>query len=128
MADPGTALQKAIYDLLSAALSVTVYQHVPQTSSYPYVVVGDMYGQPADNFGAFLKNETFVTLSIWSQYRGQKEVTDIAASIKDALHNARPTLASGRLAQMRVHRSRTSQEPDGLTYMGQVTVRCLVEH
>ena len=127
MADPGWAVQTAVYGLLSAGLSCPVYDHVPEDSAYPYVVIDRTVVGTDDTFST-RRDERFVTLSVWSQYRGQKEVVDIIAEIDTALHNQRPTLTNGRVVQMRIDRRDTNREPDGLTYMGQVSVRIVTEH
>ncbi|MNE98321.1 hypothetical protein D3C80_1968190 [compost metagenome] len=70
----------------------------------------------------------FQYLSVWSKYQGQAEVKRIMGEIGNALHRQRLRLATGRAVSVRVLRTRTNREPDGLTYQGQVTLRILTTH
>jgi orotate phosphoribosyltransferase len=74
------------------------------------------------------KDERMVYLSIWSQYRGQKEVVEIMADIDDALHRKALTLESGTMVQSFVQNKHTSREPDNLTFQGSVKLRIITQH
>lgn len=127
MSDPGWALQVAIKTALDAALSCPVYDGVPPGSSYPYVAIETQDARPDDPL-ASRRDERFVTLSVWSRYEGQKEVLEILADIDGALHQKQLAMSTGRMVRAYVTRKRTSREPDNKTFMGQATVRVLVEH
>lgn len=121
------ALQKAIYSAVDAALSVPVYDFVPQGSTYPYVTID--FQEAFDNdFLNGRKDRHLIYLTIWSDYRGQKEVMDIMSDIDATLHEARPALETGRVVQMRVIARQTSRDEDGLTYMGRVRLQVITEH
>lgn len=122
MADAGFSVQKAVYAALDAALSCSVYDHVPQGAAYPYVVIDSQLQVDADGIGARAEDRS-VYLSIWSTYKGQKEVLDIVADIRAALHRTRPTLDSGTAVWMTVARATTQRDADGETFQGLVTVR-----
>ena len=127
MTDPGWALQKAVYGALSAALSVPVYDDVPEGAAYPYVTLSSQAARPDDPLDS-RRDERFVYLTVWSSYRGQREVLEIMGQIDGALHRARPALETGRTVRAYVVRKVTSRDlPDG-TYSGNVTVRVIVEH
>lgn len=124
---PTWDLQKAIYQELSSALSVPVYDSVEQGTAMPYVTFDyfdltnrDMLNQRMD--------DVVMYFAVWSDYRGQREIMDILAAMDAALHEKRLTLDSGRIAQMRTLTMRTNREPDGLTYMGQYRLGVLIEH
>ena len=121
-----TAFKTALYVALDAALAVPVYDHVPQGSAMPYVVIDGMASDNAEFLNA-RKDEITALLSVWSTYSGQNEVLGIMAEIDTALHGNRLTLTSGRLASLRVVSRETSREPDGETYMGRVTITALME-
>jgi hypothetical protein len=80
---------KAIYDRLTASLSETVYDHVPQNlndNNYPYVKITplELENNDSDTENAF--TATFKVLS-FSRYRGTKEINDLSDEIFDSLHN-----------------------------------------
>lgn len=127
MTDPAIALQTALYTALDAALSCPVYDHVPQGSAYPYVVIESVTGNDADFINARKERKT-VTLSVWSTYRGQKEVITLLAAITTRLHGKKLPLSVGRMASTMSTATATNREPDGVTYMGQARVSVLVEH
>lgn len=127
MSDPSLALQTAIFSALDSALSCSVYDHVPQAASYPYVVIAQVSTDNAEFLNA-RKDRKTVYLAVYSTYRGQKEVQELMATISDTLHNNKLSLTTGRIASIRVIGMDTNREPDGVTYMGQVRVSVLVEH
>jgi len=127
MSDPSFSLQTALYTALDGALSCSVYDHVPQDSSYPYVVIDYEDVSDAD-FLNTRKDARLIYLSVWSQYAGQKEVKDIISTIDTTLHRKQLSLSSGRAVTVRVLSKRTNREPDGVTFMGQVGLQILTEH
>src|SRR5690554_4378261 len=84
------ALQGAILQRLKSysplmARATAVYDHVPQTAQFPYVVIGDDTAidfDTDDTTGA----ESTITIHVWSQKRGRKEAKQIQGDIYDALH------------------------------------------
>jgi hypothetical protein len=121
------AMQKALYAALDAALSVPVYDgKAPHSCALPYVTVGDVIEQPADSLSG-RRTEAFVTLSVWSRYRGKKEVSGIVADIDAALHEKKLAMEHGRMIRVRVVRKRIAPDIDGETFMGSVTLRVLYE-
>lgn len=127
MSDPSVALQAAMYTALEAALSCPVYDFVPQDAVEPYVVIASINSNNAELLNNRKDRKVFY-LSVYSTYRGQKEVQEIMAQIDAALHLQRLSLSTGRVASMRVLGTDTNREPDGVTFMGQVRVSVLVEH
>lgn len=128
MSDPGLALQKALFDKLSASLTVPVFDAVPAKTPYPYVTLDY---EVADNTtpvsGKKRENRLFY-LSIWSSYKGQAEVKRINGEIADALDEVPLPLSTGTAVSVRVLRTETTREPDGVTYMGSVTLRIITQH
>lgn len=127
MSDPSVALQTALYSALDAAVSCPVYDFVPQDAVEPYVVIASVTTNNAEYLNSRKDSKVFY-LSVYSTYRGQKEVQEIMGAISDALHNNRLSLTTGRVASMRVLGTDTNREPDGVTFMGQVRLSVLVEH
>lgn len=137
MADPSLAVQGAIYAALGGAsgftiggspgTTVKVYDKVPQGAAYPYVTLDSQFVNDAD-FLASRMDERFFYLNVWSTYSGQAQVLQIMAEIDARLHNKRLSLATGTMVICRVKRKRTNREPDGETFMSQVTLRILTQH
>lgn len=128
MTDPGLALQKALFEKLSASLSAPVFDDVPEGTPYPYVTLDY---ETADNTtpisGKKRENRLFY-LSVWSDYPGQAEVKRINAEIANALDEIPLPLETGNAVSVRVVRTETNREPDGRTYMGSVTLRIITQH
>jgi hypothetical protein len=126
MSDPSIAFQTAIYTELGAQLSVPVYDSVPQSATYPYVTI-DYQDSSRANWLSDRKDEKTMYFSVWSDYRGQKEVLSIMSEMDGLLHNQRFTLSTGRIAKMQVLSKRTNRESDGVTFMGQLRLQVLLE-
>jgi hypothetical protein len=126
MSDPSIAFQTAIYTELDAQLSVPVYDSVPQSATYPYVTI-DYQDSSRANWLSDRKDEKTIYFSVWSDYRGQKEVLQIMSEMDTLLHNQRFTLSTGRIAKMQVLSKRTNRESDGVTFMGQLRLQVLLE-
>ncbi len=128
MSDLPIAVQKAVKSALDTALgTVSVYDRVPQKTAYPYVTID---GQEATATDALAKNrdEIYLYISVWSRYAGSKEVLQLTQQIRTALHQQRLALDTGRMVRATVIRRRNRQEPDGLTFMGSITVKIIAEH
>lgn len=127
MAEPGLALHKALLAALDAALTVDVWDAVPQGSAYPYVTLDTSMAANADYLTS-RKDERFVFLSIWSETRGQEEVLSIIGQIDAAMSGATLTLDTGRVARVWIDRKSTQRDADNVTFMGQVVLRIITEH
>ena len=127
MSDPGLALQKAIYEKLSANLSAPVFDDVPDDTPFPYVTLDyEAVDNTTPISGKKRENRLFY-LSVWSDYQGQAEVKRINGEIADALDEVALPLATGTAVSVRVIRTETNREPDGKTYMGSVTLRIITQ-
>jgi hypothetical protein len=67
-------------------------------------------------------------LSVWSTYKGQAEVKRINSEIAAALDEVKLPLSTGNAVSVRVIRTESNREPDGVTYMGSVTLRIITQH
>lgn len=143
MTDHATGLQSALYQYLTDNLGTPVYDFVPESTAYPYVTI-DYQEAINSDFLSNRKDERIIYFSIWSDYRGQKEVMEIMSEMDDLLNQnytivdsvINPTIQDwydyftsgyGRIAQIKVLSKRTNREPDGLTYMGQLRLKVLLE-
>ena len=129
MPDLATATQDAIY----AALNVTavtdlapVYQHVPENTDPPIVIVGDINFEP---IGAKDGGLDRASAEIVSFYRGPKRagLYDIQAVIRDAL-DGQSIAATGALFSHPVQVSSEAELlEDGITYQGIQTFELIVQ-
>lgn len=108
---------------------MTVYDSVPQGAARPYVAFDRQIAEPHESEPLGSRRDTrFIYLSVWSDYRGQKEVVEIIEAIDARLHRSKLTLATGRMVRCEVLRRVTTPEPDNLTFQGQITLRIITEH
>lgn len=128
MADPSVALQVALYELLTSALTVPVHDSVPEDTPYPYVVIDSEISSNASPLSGKKRDDRLLYLSVWSDYQGQSEVKRINAEIAQALDGIKLPLSAGRVVAIRVLRTSSNREPDGRTYMGAVTLRIITQH
>lgn len=78
-------LQGAIFSALSTALpDVPIYDEVPETADMPYIVIGK---DSIDDNGTKLDDiyEISVEISIYSNYKGMKEVKEKSTKVIEAL-------------------------------------------
>lgn len=126
MTDPSWPLQQALYQALSD-LSCPVYDAVPQTAAYPYVVLGDEVRRNSDPVSGRRRDTRYRYLNIWSQHKGQSQVMQIMAEIDAALHDKPLTLSTGDVVSVRIDNSSTSRDADGETFMGRVTLKIITQ-
>lgn len=128
MADPGVALQQAIYQRLAAELTVPVFDAVPMDTPYPYVTIDSEQLVNASPISGRKRETRLLYFSVWSDYQGQAEVKRINGEIYAALNERPLPLAEGRAVSVRVTNMSTNREPDGRTYQGAATVRVITTH
>lgn len=128
MSDPGLALQAALFQKLSASLTVPVFDAVPMGTAYPYVTLDYEVADNASPISGKKRENRLFYLSVWSNYKGQAEVKRINSEIAAALDEIPLPLSTGTAVSVRVLRTGTNREPDGVTYMGSVTLRIITQH
>lgn len=121
MSDYAVAVQTAVYDALNGNSSLTssvsgIYDFVPESTSFPYVKVGD---QTMVEDGTKDKKGSDFTLMVhtFSRYRGSKEIKEIMSLVYDILHESSLSI-SGAMNNMRFEFSDIIKESDGLTTHG----------
>jgi hypothetical protein len=132
-------LQVAIYDALvaDAALMVqvsAVYDFVPANTSLndaptmPYIVIGDMTALDWDS-KTFTGEELTLTLHIWSEQPGWREVKQIFGHIKRILHDTLLDLSGDDHTSVLLRREfeETIRDPDNVTRHGVVRLRAIVQ-
>lgn len=133
MTNPGWALQKAAYEALIADTALTtllggdrLYDHVPQSSAFPYVAIDQMRINDWST-GTERGSEHVLMLHIWSRYDGKREAYEIADAVREALDDAELTLDDNRLVNLSHQYSDLKRDPDGETYHGVMRFRAVTE-
>lgn len=128
------ALQQSIFtkitsgtltDVAGTSITTKVFDDVPEGTSYPYVIIGE---ETATNFGTKDKdaNEHTLTIHVWSQYRGRKEIKNIMSQIYTILHNTDITVSGASLVNIRHEFEQTLLEADGITRHGVMRFRVVI--
>ncbi len=103
-----------------------VYDHVPQDSAFPYLVIGESHGGPFDT-KTESGMEQRLTIHAWSRYRGLKETKEIMAAVSAALDGQSLTVAGHALILLSHESSATFLDPDGLTRHGVQRFRAVTQ-
>ena len=133
MSNPGWDLQKAAYETLKAdsgfiALlgGTYIYDDVPQTAEFPFVVLDQMRINDWST-GTERGSEHILMLHIWSRYKGKQEAYEIADAIRSLLDDAELTLDDNRLINLTHQYSDLKRDTDGETYHGVIRFRAVTE-
>ena len=124
-------LQKAIFTKLNgnvdglSGANISVYDDIPQDTVYPYVQIGE---ETSANDGTKTLDavEHTLTIHVWSQYRGRREIKTIMTSVYDLLHNTAISVSGASLVNVRQEFSTTLAENDGITRHGVMRFRAVV--
>lgn len=83
-------VQVAVYTLLTATPGLTgipVHDRVPEGTTPPYVVLGELDELPDDAHDRRGYNSTLM-VHVWSAYRGRREAAQLLTVVDTALHRA----------------------------------------
>ena len=124
-------LQKSIFTALNnnvtgvSSAKIPIYDDVPEGTVYPYVVIGE---ETSSNNGTKTLDgvEHTLTLHVWSQYRGRREIKEIMQSVYEKLNNTAITVTGASLVNIRQEFSNTLAEQDGITRHGIMRFRAVV--
>lgn len=124
-------LQKAIYTALNgnvtgvSSANIPIHDDVAEGSLYPYIVIGE---ETTSNNGTKTLDgvEHTITLHVWSQYRGRREIKEIMQSVYEKLHNTAITVSGASLVNIRQEFSNTLAEQDGITRHGVMRFRAIL--
>jgi hypothetical protein len=124
-------LQKAIFAQLDgsivglSAANISVFDDVPENTSYPYVVIGE---ETATNNGSKDLDglEYTLTVHVWSNYRGRREIKEIMQSVYENLHDTAISVTGASLVNVRQEFNTTLAENDGITRHGVMRFRAVV--
>lgn len=116
------ALNNAVYGALTGdatlmSMVTGVYSHVPQDTSYPYIVIGDV----SSNDLSTMKDDGqqySCRIHVWSQYKGSYETATILDRIHTVLHRTQLSVAGANTATAMLGGVTLLRDPDGLTWHG----------
>lgn len=126
------ALQQAIFAQLQAPLAALtpacgLVDHAADKQPFPFVEISRFIRMP-DNYLAAAASHYRATLTVYSDYPGQRQVHEILDAISAALDDAALTLSSGVAVRCDLEQSDTSRDADGRTFMGSAIYSIFVEH
>jgi hypothetical protein len=128
MSDLTYQIQAAIFDTLRdaiAGLGVGLYDGAPHEAALPLIDIGET--NVSDWSDKTQSGQDIVaTLHIYSNYKGQKEVKSIMASIHDILHMADLPIDGGSVASCRFETAEVFVDADPRVRHGVVRYRILV--
>ena len=98
--------------------------HLKDDVAFPHII----YGIEAENAG--IKGQTgyvmTLTLDVWSDYRGEKQVWEIVNALNGLLDRAPVSIASGTNAYLHFDSVQVDTEGDGRTRHGTITYSLMV--
>lgn len=107
----GAILARLRGDSDLTALAPNVYDYVPETAAYPFVVIGEALETPANGHDRYSR-ETVMTLHVWSQHRGHSQGLTIAARITALLDHQPLTVPGLAHVVTRYEFSQTLTDPE----------------
>jgi len=109
---PVGLIQTAIYERLgSESTLLDVYDHVPEGTPKPYVVVGEAYETPRNSHSEHGRR-TVHTIHVWSDHRGYSEATGICDVIVALLDHQPMTIAGFNTVSVRFEFLQLAPDPD----------------
>lgn len=111
-------LQSALYAALAPQLApIAVYDDAPPEAQFPYVTLGEMTADQAGDKGQDAERVS-VTLHVWSRKSGRREVKELTARVRAAVHGATLTVAGADPVQLRYEFSNDFLEVETMTKHG----------
>ena len=128
------AVQAAVYTKVSCdsgittllASSAAIYDHVPASAAFPYIVIADIAAAPMET-QQFSGATVSLALETYSRAAGKAEAQSIAAAIDAALHQADFDVTGHHLVSCRVTSTQIAQVFDATTWRCRQTVEIIVE-
>ena len=123
-------LQTAIYSALSgdsnltSTLGASVFDEVPDQSSYPFVALGEETVVEYDTKDLDGASHTII-IHVLSQYKGAKETKQIMDRIHTLLHDSSLSVSGFNLIRMQFEFSDIMRDPDGVTRHGVMRFRAI---
>lgn len=120
-------LQQSLYSVLSTALTpVLVYDEPPPNSPFPYVTIGEQTSDDSSDKSDRDAERVTVTVHAFSRKSGRKEVKEMCAKIRAALHNKSLTVPGYDAVTLSYEFSTDFTEPETMTKHGVVRLGGIV--
>jgi hypothetical protein len=128
MTDLASALETAVFTRLTAQVTLgAVYQHVPEDTPPPVVIIADFFPEQSGGKGDEFERFEFDIVQV---IRGaaRKPLHALQSEVKSALHLWKPADASGISIGEVQHLNSTAQLlPDGQNYYGSMRFLTFVQ-
>lgn len=113
---PMLGVQGAILGVLTgdaelSSMTDAVYDHLPETVPYPFIVLGEAIETP-DNRHRGFGRQTVVSLHVWSQYRGFAQALRIGNRVTELLDHQPLTIPGVDWIATRFEFSQTLTDPE----------------
>ena len=132
MTNAALELQTTLYAALSgdstlSAMTEGVFNHVPQGTDYPYVVISNMGAEDISSVASH-KERLQALLNVYSDAQGAKEALDIACEIHRVLHQQSFSMNSGYILELlQVRETNARQLSSGKYWLVQVRVEARIK-
>jgi len=130
MAGFETVIQLAVINQLKANAELValagIYDSVPKTTVYPYVIIGDDFGVD-DSTDDFIRRETISTIHSWSRDRGKEETKLIQGYLDEILNRTELTMVGYSNTLIHIQSSDSFLEADGKTRHGIVNFKLITK-
>lgn len=111
---------------ISTLGGIHIFDDVPQRARFPYVTIGDIETRDWDTQTSS-GHEHIITLHVWSNHRGRKQVQTIIGEIDDALDDQALPLQDHQLINLHVIFWSALRDLDGDAYHGIIRLRAATE-
>ncbi|NIQ01590.1 MAG: DUF3168 domain-containing protein [Nitrospinaceae bacterium] len=95
-----------------------IYDDVPQTDGYPYVVLGELDETEANTDDAAQMGLASLTIHTYSRQPGRKETNDIQKEIVNTLHRAAVSVSGFNFVSIDHEQTQSFKDADGKTRHG----------
>lgn len=126
------AIQKAVFDRLKGNSFINtkttgVSDGFPEQKAFPYITIGDANVNPFTSFGHF-GEEVFLSVHIWSRYKGSKEALEIGGKVIELLAHQQLTVTGFGSVPAFFESSQMIVEDDGITRHLFHRYRFIIQH
>lgn len=121
------ALQEALDDILSPVLApIPLFDQAPQDQAYPFAEFARMTFKVATEYTLDQQIAT-VSLAVYSNARGRREVTEAMAKMRAALHMQAFPIAGGNVVNAMYEQADAVAGGDGVSWIGTILFTVTVE-
>lgn len=126
-------VQKSVYAALIANSNLTsllasgsasVVDSPKQGAALPYIDLGEVETRDAST-KSYVGDEVYMTIHVWSDYRGKKEISDIFKQIKTSLNRQELVVSENQLVDITFENSRVFRDADGVTQHGVIQFQAI---